>query len=260
MHPLWNIFPEQRRPPARRALELNESEGEAHCVLGEVAAMLDYDWTRAAEHFQTALQFNPSTYVRASYALWYLIPHERAAEALAQSDAVLERDPLNVTGYLLRAVVLFFIGNNEASAEACLRVLELNETSPRAILTLSLIHSYQGRFEEGILWAERLVQIFGRTQISLFTLGMALAEAGRLEAARLVLAELESLPFARERFPARIGLIYAGLNDHENALLWLHRAVEFRDPTILRIRMLRKANGLQSNVLPEEILRKMNLA
>ena len=75
-----------------------------------------------------------------------------------------------------------------------------------------------------------------------------------------MLAELESLPFARERFPARIGLIYAGLNDHENALLWLHRAVEFRDPTILRIRMLRKANGLQSNVLPEEILRKMNLA
>lgn len=245
---------------ARRALELNESDAEAHCVLGEVAAMLDYDWPAAAKYFETALKLNPTTYVRGSYALWYLIPRERAAAALAQIDAVLERDPLNVTGYLLRAVVLFFIGDNEASAEACLRVLELDETSPRAILTLSLIHSYQGRFEEGILWAERLVQIFGRTHMSLMTLGMALAEAGRLEAARLVLTELESLPFARERFPAGIGLIYAGLNDQESALLWFHQAVESREPTILRIRMLRKANGLQSNVLPTELLRKMNLA
>jgi TolB-like protein/tetratricopeptide (TPR) repeat protein len=245
---------------ARRALELNEFEGEAHCVLGEVAVMLDYDWTRAAEHFQTALQLNPSTYVRASYALWYLIPHGRAAEALAQSEAVLERDPLNVVGYLLRATVLFFVGNNEASAEACLRVLTLNESSPRAMLFLSLIHSYQGQFEEGVRWAERLIQIFGRIHMSLFALGVALAEAGRLEAARLVLAELENLPFARERFPASIALVYSALGDQENALFWLQRAVEFRDPTILRIRMLRKANCLQSNILPEEILRKMNLA
>ena len=246
---------------ARRALELNESDAEAHCVLGEVAAMLDYDWPGAAKHFETALQINPSTYVRASYALWYLIPHGRAAEALAQSDAVLERDPFNVTGYLLRAIVLFFIGNNEASAEACLRVLELDETSPRAILTLSLIHSYQGRFKEGIWWAETTrFRFFGRTQISLFTLGMALAEAGRSEAASLVLAELERLPFARERFPARIGLIYAALDKEEKALLWLHRAVESRDPTILRIRMLQKATDSHANVLPTAILRRINLA
>lgn len=245
---------------ARRALELNAFDGEAHCVLGEVAAMLHYDWPSAAEHFQTALKLNPSTYVRAGNALWYLIPQGRAAEALAQSDAVLERDPLNVTAYLLRATILLFVGNNEASAEACLRVLKLDETSPSAMLMLSLIHSYQGRVEEGILWAERLVQIFGRTHMSLFALGMALAEAGRSEGAGLVLAELESLPFARERFPARIAMIYAGLGDQENAVFWLHRAVESRDPTILRIRMLRRADRPQLSVLPPEILRRINLA
>jgi TolB-like protein/Tfp pilus assembly protein PilF len=245
---------------ARRALELNEFDGEAHCVLAEIAAMLHYEWASAAAGFETALSLNPSTYVRAGYALWYLIPQGRAAEALAQSHAVLEHDPLSVTGYLLRAVVLFFIGDNEASAKACHRVLELDETSPRALLTLSQIHSNEGDFAESLRWAERLLQIFGRTQIGLFAVGMSLAEAGRLGEATSILEELKTLPSASNRFPARIALIYAALQETEQALGWFERAVEFRDPTILRIGMLRKAGGLQSNVLPPDILQKMNLA
>ena len=53
---------------------------------------------------------------------------------------------------------------------------------------------HQGRFQESVIWAERLVALWGNSYGTLYALGQAHAVAGNNEAARRVLADLKNLP------------------------------------------------------------------
>ena len=92
---------------ARRALELDDSSGEAHACLGQVAAMLYYDWASAARHFQRALALNPSPYVRIVYSGWHLCPLGRAREAVLETGRIVAEDPLNLLGRWTYGASLF---------------------------------------------------------------------------------------------------------------------------------------------------------
>jgi tetratricopeptide (TPR) repeat protein len=154
---------------ARRALDLDPCDAEAHAPLGQTAAMLDYDWRAAEKHFKQALTLNAAPYVRLAYAIWYLLPHGRMAEAIAETDRVVREDPLHLVGRLARAIALMFSGDQEAAREACLRVLEMDATFPRALQCLSFVAGHQGRFQESVTWAERLVALWA-TPTERFTL------------------------------------------------------------------------------------------
>ena len=244
---------------ARHALELNPSDAETHAALGQIAAMLHYDWTAAEHHFRRALELNPVAYVRTAYAMWYLLPHENTAEAIIEADRVLEHDPLHLVGHQVRAAALMFAGENQKAADACLRILDMDETFAKAIQCLSFIRGYQGRFDESLAWAERLVQILGRTYASLYPLGLAYAVAGNAEASRRVLAELENLPGSEQGCPGRIGLLQGMLGDINAAFYWLDRAVTEHEPMVLWIKMLPRASGLRADPRFQEVVDKLNL-
>lgn len=218
---------------ARRALESDPFDAEAHAACGQTAAMLDYDWGSAERHLKRALEVDPLPYVRLAYAIWYLIPQGRAKEAVVEADRVIREDPLHLVARVARATALMFAEDHEKAADACLRVLEIEAAFPKAIQCLSFITGNQGRFQESLDWAQRLVAILGRTYASLYTLGQAHAVAGEMEAARRVLAELENLPGSAQACPARIGLIYGLLGDADRAFAWLEQAIRHREPTIL---------------------------
>lgn len=84
------------RTEARKALELLPSEPLAHAVLGAVAAVHDFDWRGAGEHFKLARASESlSPWVHNMYAGCYLAPVGRFEEALQQAEKVIARDPLN---------------------------------------------------------------------------------------------------------------------------------------------------------------------
>lgn len=244
---------------ARQALELDASDAEAHALLGEVALLLDYDWKQAGDHFAVALRLNPTTYVRISYAVYYLIPLGRTSEAIAQSEQVIANDPLNVVGHQLQASAFMFARDFAEAARCCARVLELNETFPRGLQLMAMVKSYQNLHDDAITWATRLVEVIGRTYLSLHALGMVQASAGNVEIARSVLEELLHMPQIEERLPTGVGLIYVTLKEPQNALAWLAKAVEKREPTVLWAHMLPRGSTLRSDARFQELLRRMNL-
>ncbi len=244
---------------ARRALDLDDGNAEAHAVLGQVAAMLDFDWSAAERHFRRARDLNPVAYVRTTYAMWYLIPNGHPADAVLEADHVIEQDPLNLPGRQVRAVALMFAHQDEAAAETCLRVLEIDITFAKTIQCLSIIRGHQGRFEESLAWADRLVQVLGRSYTGLFTLAIAHAAAGNSETARYVLKELEDLPDSAERCPSEIGLVHGLLGDHDKALAWLDRAIQNHEPTVLWIKVMRRTERLRSDPRFRRLVERLNL-
>ncbi len=244
---------------ARRALDLDPRDAEAHAALGQIAAMLDYDWPAAEKHFKRALALGAVPYVRLAYAIWYLLPHGRMAEAIAETDRVVREDPLHLIARLARAIALMFSGDQQAAREACLRVLEMDATFPRAIQCLSFVAGHQGHFEEGVVWAERLVTLWGNSYGTLYALGQAHAVAGNSEAARRVLADLKSLPGSTQACPARIGLIHGLLGDVDLAFDWLDLAIRHREPTILWMKNQPRMACLQRDRRFAATLKRLNL-
>ena len=244
---------------ARRALELDDADAEAHACMGEIAILLDYDWEKAEKHLETALELNPSTYVRSVYAIYYLIPQGRTSEALAQSERVIANDPLNVVGHQLRAAALMFARDYAAAVQSCSRVLELNEIFPRGLQLMALLKGFQGLHNEALHWAYQLIHVMGRSYLSLHALGMVHAVAGETELAHSVLMELVSLPEIDQRLPSAVALINVVQGNFDEAIVWCRKAIDHREPSVLWVHMLPRGSSLRSDERFQKLLALMHL-
>lgn len=244
---------------AHRALDLNPEDAEAHATLGQVAAMLDYDWTAAESYFRRARQLSPTTHVRMAYIMWFLIPQGRTEEALAECDEVSFQDPLLLVGRTVRASVLIFGRAYDAAVECCLRVLEIDPDFVKALQFLSNARLLQGHVEESVQIAERMVGILGRSYLGLSILGMAQAAAGDRDGAHRTLEDIHRLPHASQGAPSLIAGFYAMLGDRKNALTWMKRAIERRDPRMLWRPTHPWSDALTADPQFRELVASMNL-
>ena len=244
---------------ARRALELDDSSGEAHACLGQVAAMLYHDWTAAARHFQRALALNPSPYVRIVYSGWHLCPLGRAKEAVLETGRIVADDPLNLLGRWTYGASLFFARDFERAAEEWSRLLDIDPSFPKALQALSVARGYQGRFEESVALAQKLIETFGRTVHSLWALAQAYAVAGETVAARRALRDLEELQGSNKGAATQMAILYGLLDEADRAFACLEEAYRYRHPLLLLANVQPRMDCLRSDPRLHDVLAKLNL-
>jgi tetratricopeptide (TPR) repeat protein len=244
---------------ARRALELDDSDAEAHACLGQVAAMLYHDWASAARHFHRALVLNPSPYVRLVYAGWHLCPLGQAKDAVRETARIVAEDPLNLLGRWTYGASLFFARNFEQAAEDWSRLLDIDPSFPKALQALSVARGYQGRFEESVSLARKLVEMLGNTVHSLWALAQAYAVAGETETARRVLRDLEELQGSNKGAATQMAILYGLLGETDRAFTCLEEAYRYRQPLLLLANVQPRMDCLRSDPRLHEILRKLNL-
>jgi TolB-like protein len=244
---------------ALRAVNLDESDAEAHAALGEATAMLHYDWPAAKQHFQRACQLNFHAHVRMRYSFWYLIPHERLQEAETEADYLIQQDPILLLGRTAKAIPLFLGRAYEQAAENCLRALEIDPRFVYALYFLVQIRACQRRLGEAFVCAEQLMQILGNSYVSLSSLGLAHAASGDGGAANRVAREIESLPGGAEICPTGIASIHALLGENAAAFEWMERAIEYRDPRVLWMKTLPWLDSLRTDPRYPGLLQKLNL-
>ncbi len=90
----------------------------------------------------------------------------------------------------------------------------------------------QGRIAEAVELAEHLARTAGRWGMTLGALGAAYAAAGKVEAAREIIAEL-GLEHNRHSRAFYSFLIAAALDDRDAAFRWAEESIQHRDPIML---------------------------
>ncbi len=244
---------------ARRSLELDDSCGEAHACLGQVAAMLYHDWVSAARHFHRALSLNPSPYVRITYSGWHLCPLGRAGDAVLETGRLVAEDPLNLLGRWTYGASLFFARDFERAAAEWLRLLDIDPSFPKVLQALSVVRGFQGSFEESIALARKLVEILGHTVHSLWALAQAYAVAGETEAARRVLRDLNELPGSDKGAATQMAILYGLLGETDRAFACLEEAYLYRQPLLLLANVQPRMDCLRSDPRLHDILARLNL-
>jgi eukaryotic-like serine/threonine-protein kinase len=218
---------------ARDALRLDPANSEGHHILASYYALNDFDWVKAEQHFDRALELNPnSPDAYHCKAIYLLCPLGRLEEAVESQKRALAVDPLSPAVLANLALALEGLHREEEEAQVIDRLTRLDPNFVGGQWTLVRLRIRQGRVEEAVELAERLVQMAGRWGMTLGALGAAYAAAGRVNEAREVIAEL-GLDHNRESRAFYSFLIAAALNDRDAAFCWAAESIEHRDPIML---------------------------
>lgn len=221
---------ERARAEAERALGLDETLPEAHTSLG-YAALMTWDMSTAERSFRRAIEINPSHAQAHQWYAQYLSAFSgRHEEAIREFERALELDPLSV---VLRTEIGWpygYMGDHERAIEHYERALDGDPDFALAHFDLGWSYQRLGRLDESIASYERALELLGGGPFIRGLLATAYGEAGREQEARAALEELRDEAEDGAPVALYVGLIHESLGEREEALEWLRRAVEAREP------------------------------
>lgn len=213
---------------AHKALEIDDTLGEAHCSLGFFRLLYDWDFSGAEREFKKALQLNPN-YPNAHDGYgFYLKALGRHEEAIEKCKQVQRLDPLSPFAHVSLGYAYYFARDYEKAIEECNKALELDKYSTFAYRNLGLAYLQLGKLENAINSFCKSVTFSGGSLTFESYLGLAYALAGKQAQAAEVLEKLKET--AKERYvPAyNFAMIYLGLNEQDKIFEWLEKSFEER--------------------------------
>jgi TolB-like protein/Tfp pilus assembly protein PilF len=227
---------EQSRSNALKAIELGPFVAEAHAVLATVRMKHDRDPAGAEQSFERAIALNPNCAMAHSRYTLFLMAMGRSREALQHVRQAQKLDPVSPDANATLANVLYLARDYDEAIRYCQRALALEPTFLDALVLLGLSYEQKGMFAEAIDQFKKARDANPDNTEPLELMAHARASSGQKDKARELLLKLQSSSGPNSLHPYHVALIYAALNQEEQAFDWL--AKPYANWTE-RLRMLR---------------------
>jgi Flp pilus assembly protein TadD len=180
-------------------------------------------------------------------------------EALAELDAIRQRDPLSVFARTETAHLLLLLRRWDAAAEMAQRALGLEPDHTMAMFPLVHARIEQRRNAEAIQTAERAVQLSPQWPVALAFAAYAYSAANRIEDARRVLQEMLALAGKGHANATALACGHLSVGDLNGCFEWLNRAIDQREPIITILKNWSTFDPLHADPRYPALLRRMNL-
>lgn len=245
------------RDAAQKALSIDDGLSEAHTALGTTIFWYDWNWNEAESQYKRALELNPNSADTHLFYAHLLSNTGRHSESLAEIKRARELDPFNPFLNALAGQFLLHAGKPD---EALGRLRDTFELAPGFWLPHVFAASAyidKGMFPEAIAEARRAGELSDGQTISVVFAGYALAKSGKRDEAQAALASL--LKRSKERFvpPTHIAMLYNGLGEHDEALAWLERGYEQRDPKMTFLKVEQKWSNLRADPRFQDLMKRV---
>jgi tetratricopeptide (TPR) repeat protein len=252
-------FP-KAKSAAAKALELDAELAEAHASLGYTRMYFDWDFPQAQGDFRRAIQRDPNS-VNAHH--WYsvlLTAMGRPKEAHDEIALAQQLDPLSVPIMTDTAFEFHYNRQNEQAIRQLQSALEINPNFPLAHFWLGRVYATQKLYDQALAEFEAGGPALREWQPMLAARGYLYGVWGRRSEALRVLEEFTNLA-RRGQFVTSYGvaLVYAGLNEIEQAFVWLEKAYEERSHWLVWCRLDPRWDTLRSDPRFMALLRKVGL-
>src|SRR5213080_4072933 len=217
------------RAAAKKAIELDEKEAEAHCYLGDSMEVLDFDVAGCQAELKRALQLDPNCAIAHLFLAFEGADGGDPEAAMVHVRQAVQLDPLSpIVSEFASSVYLACNRLDDALAEA----QRTESLAPNSVYENSALgRAYR---EKGML--AEAVTIFIRASAATGVLqpGLAItyAKMGRKDDALRVLEQITH--FGRTHYVAgdEIASIYVALGDNDAAFYWLDRAYQERSGSL----------------------------
>jgi TolB-like protein/DNA-binding winged helix-turn-helix (wHTH) protein/Flp pilus assembly protein TadD len=255
------LSPQEAFPKAKaaatRALELDESLGEAHASLAYALDLYGWDWEAAETEYKRAIKLNVGYATAHQWYSWHLLMMGRNGEAIAELREAESLDPLSLIISADVADALSVAHRFNEAEQQSRRTLQLDPNFAVGHYELGQALEQKHMHDQAIAEFQRAIEISGHSGAFDSNLGNAYAVSGQREEAIKIVQDLEHRHDQNPSLDADIALIYVGLGDQDQAMSWLDKGYEARFKASI---LLRPAfDPLRSDARFKELLHRVGL-
>jgi eukaryotic-like serine/threonine-protein kinase len=251
----WQTAIEKARHAAYKALELDDSIAEAHISLAMIK-WFEWNWSEADREWNRAYELNPGVVIERTAYLKYLQTRRLFDERNEIIKRYRDRHPLSLNAMLYSGATFSQSGQYAKALEKYQSVLDINPNQPGALLVVGMTLICLGEYDKALSTFEKYSDLAGRDdQNSMSLLGLGYALAGQNEKAIDIVNEMiESYNTGAHRSPVYIAGPYIALGEVEQAMYWLKKAFEVRDPALptMLVEFMEDCPNMLSNTIVDD--------
>jgi serine/threonine-protein kinase len=243
---------------ATKALTLDSTLADVHSTLAFIKCWSDWDWQGAETGFRQAIRLNPNEpQARAYYShLLHIVGRPKAA--MAQIDTALALDPLNSLFRALYAMDLMYARRFDDAISLLRSTLRTTPNDLVALATLRSAYHEKGMYKEALDVWKTTLEAKGDTAAEA-ALARGYAEGGYAGALSRMAETLVVRSRTSHVTPWQIGTLYTRAGKNDEALDWLEKAFEARDPNVPYLSVDPIFDDLRANPRFQDLIRRLKL-
>jgi TolB-like protein/DNA-binding winged helix-turn-helix (wHTH) protein/Flp pilus assembly protein TadD len=219
---------------AVKALELDNTLGEAHTSLAFILDGFDWDGASADREFRRGIELNPGYATAHHWYAWHLSLLGRYRDAIAEMKKAKSLDPLSLIINADLAELLLIAHFDDASIQQSRKTIDMDVTFSMAHNQLGQAYLQQHKYDQAIVELQKAIQLSEGSPTCTANLARAYAVSGRRDEAVQLLGELKKRSSPGYSNAPEIAVIYAALGDRDQAMTWLEQGYEERfNPGVL---------------------------
>ena len=226
-------FP-QAKAAAIKALELDDSLGEAHNSLAFCFDAFDWDFESAGKEFRRAIELNPGYATAHHWYAWHLSLMGQYDEAIAEMRKAKNLDPLSLIINSDLAELLVIAHFYDESMSQSRKTIEMDPNFALAHNQLAQAYIQKHMYDQAIAELQKAVELSKGSPTCIANLARACAASGKTSDAVKLLSDLKNSSNRSYSDASEIAVIYAALGDRDQAMNWLEKGFEERfNPGVL---------------------------
>ena len=219
---------------AIKALELDNTLGEAHTSLGFALSGFDWAWASAEKEFRRAIDLNPGYATAHHWYAWHLSLMGRHGEAIAEMRRARSLDPLSLIINADLAEILLIAHFYDESVQQSRKTIEMDPDFALAHNQLAEAYLQKHMRDDAITEFQKAVRLSESSPICSANLARAYASSGRTADAEQLLTGLKKHSNPAYSNAPEIAMVYAALGEKAQAMAWLERGYDERfNPGVL---------------------------
>jgi len=232
------MTPKEAMPRAKaaamKALELDDSLGEAHASLAFCLEGFDWDFAAADREFRRSIELSPGYATAHHWYAWHLSNIGRGIEAIAEMDKAKNLDPISPIVNADLAELLLIEHLPDESIQQSLTSIEMNPGFAYAHAQLAQAYIEKRMFKGAVRELQKAIQISGENPALSANLARAYAGLNRKPEAVALLNNLKNSSAPDYAHAIHIAMVYTALGDRDEAIVWLRQGFEDRfNPGVL---------------------------
>jgi len=248
------------REALRKALELDQTLGEAHSSLGWLNWRYEWNFPEAEKEFRYALELNPNYVAGQEQLAWYLAWSGRRIEALAELASMAKLDLAYSSRTAVESGVYYHQRDYKALVEASRRFVALNPDDWPGHYFLAVGYDGLGQGLNALPEYQKAVELSHGDTDTIAGLAHAYIAIGKRTEAEKILRDLLRRSKKNYVSPYMIATIYAGLGDKNRALEFLGKAFQEKSPDIpYFLKADLRLDALRSDPRFQDLMRRVGL-
>jgi len=252
--------PVEAKQAVIKALDLDETLGEAHASLGFFKFIYDWDFAGAEGEFKQALDLNPN-YAEAHH--WSAIyfanvgPHDQAG---AEAKLAVELDPLSLLMNMTPALTSYLARDYDGAVAELRKVIDMEPNFLAAHSVLGNVYVQQGLYEIAMAEYQKVLDLSKGVAVVETAMKAVIAHAYAKWGKRSkALKMLDELTKASSVSPHSIAEVHAALGQRDQAFEWLNKACDRRDMQMVSMKMNPTLDSLRADRRFADLVRRVGL-